>query len=357
MAATHWLPRYSNPLLLGMIFNSLDVFSEISGMRLNTLCWIVAFLCRAIADKLILLVPSMDNNEESAISKSRLLAPLVLDNRRRYCSLTNIHLVEETLKAGSEASAKKFKTEVIARVLKKAIEEESCLWLDNDVLIVDPKWEAFDSKLKMKDIAMCKDEGDDDRYQSGVIYARANGATRAFFDDLALQMKQESSDQRTLNGLLQKKNKVVGVTITDLNKSIYNAFPHISSAEWKNMQRGEGDEEAHSKLVHFAGQYGGADSETGKVDSMVMLISFKEFASRHLTFLLGVTEARRERRRLAGIDDATFGTILAPHREENEKGDDGGSSTHDETEEDYLGDMDRARGGGGGPRCGGQSWW
>ena len=121
------------------------------------------------------------------------------------------------------------------------------------------------------------------------------------------------------------------------------------------MQRGEGDEEAHSKLVHFAGQYGGADNETGELDSAVMLISFKEFATRHLTFLLRVTDAKKERRRrLFETDDATFGQRTIPKREE-EEGDEGGAIMHEETEEDYLGDMDMARGGEGGRGVGGRA--
>ena len=95
-------------------------------------------------DSMLVLVPSMGGNEQ-AMSKSRLLLPLVLDNRRRYCSLANIQLVEENLKAGSEASAKKFKTEVIAMALSWANEGDKCLWLDNDVLIIDPKWDVWDA--------------------------------------------------------------------------------------------------------------------------------------------------------------------------------------------------------------------
>ena len=41
------------------------------------------------------------------------------------------------------------------------------------------------------------------------------------------------------------------------------------------MQRPDGDERPASKLVHFAGQYGGADSDTGEVDSAIMLITLR----------------------------------------------------------------------------------
>ena len=55
-------------------------------------------------------------------SKSRLLAPLVLDNRRRYCNLAGIQLVEEIFNGDDIFSAKKFKTEIMARSLKTASE-------------------------------------------------------------------------------------------------------------------------------------------------------------------------------------------------------------------------------------------
>ena len=46
-----------------------------------------------------------------------------------------------------------------------------------------------------------------------------------------------------------------------------------------------------------------------------MLITFKEFAERHLKFLMQVGEAKRERRRrLFESDDATFGPRVVPRK-------------------------------------------
>jgi hypothetical protein len=118
--------------------------------------------------------------------------------------------------------------------------------------------------------------------------------------DLA-QLKQKSflaaSDQLLFNelatdGCMRRGNissGLFGSHLRNLSRVAYNAFPAMTSYAngdvWSKLGKLHGDETAATKVVHFAGIYGGISVETGQPDFLLTLLSVREFVQRHLYFL------------------------------------------------------------------------
>jgi hypothetical protein len=229
--------------------------------------------------------------------KALAFASISLDNKLRYCML---HEKTCVLASGPDLRSRFPQWQKIAWIrhllsltsassLRSDVAREgvvgSVILMDLDALIVDPQMDV----MLYRDFGACADVSSD-AFNSGVLFVRNTHWSRALFNKIWDHNDdgRGESDQRSLNAILhQVTNTELEKHVERLDRRIYNAFPEtIDHSARDAVYGGETNE---TKVVHFAGTYGGASPE-GATDWMSLLDAFTLFAKRHRTFLEKVEE-------------------------------------------------------------------
>jgi len=250
--------------------------------------------------KIVTLVATDRHDDPTFSNKATLFGTLAIDNRVRYCfaqpenvtcSLYNHRQVAE--------HPKRLKLETISYevFLSMTAEKPSpILWLDADALIIRPNLDMSNVCSDGYDVGLAHDLGNSmgkTQLNTGVILFCPTERAVQLINRAVQRMSQlaKVSDQRVFNRLIGK-NVVANLKIKVLPRELYNAFPQVNSQSWNIMKQPEGDEGQFTEIVHFAGQFSGEDVETGKItDFELLLTSFQEFLTRHLTFLRSLSNS------------------------------------------------------------------
>ena len=237
----------------------------------------------------VLTMVTLQNEHD--LTKMSIFRAVALDNRIRFCDATNTTCALHNLRLPMHAKLSKM--EVISSELfleSLAPEPQQIVWLDADALITAPTH-------NMATVMHCQDGGDlglahdyqhNSKFNSGVMFLCPTEKTAQFVSRVVQRMSQQKkgSDQRVVNRLISSR-AVPDLRVVVLDRVKINAFPSIahSAQEWAAMQLPAGDQDIETKIVHFAGQFGGGDLTTGKEEEGVLLLSTIEFLQCHLTFL------------------------------------------------------------------------
>ena len=253
----------------------------------------------AVNAKLKLLTLVTLDNENELNNKVVLFKSIAIDNRIRFCHLNSRATTCSLFYSNnSPREAKLAKMSAVSEALfleasreqQQPTNPDPLLWLDADALITSPRHDFSTAvSCASTDIALSKDIGQySNKFNSGVMILCPKLRTISLISKVVERMTQfgKKSDQKVLNRVLGSK-AVANVTVADLPRIEFNAFPTIAGDEWALLRNPKGDEvPGKTKIVHFAGQFGGADLTTGKADDPgVLLLSSREFLRRHLAFL------------------------------------------------------------------------
>jgi hypothetical protein len=88
---------------------------------------------------------------------------------------------------------------------------------------------------------------------------------------------ENHSDQLVLNRLIDNSN----YDIQNISRTVYNSHPIMDEPYWGLLGLTQGDENFTSKIVHFAGIYGGERVEHGGNDPVIALLTMKAAIIRH----------------------------------------------------------------------------
>jgi len=198
------------------------------------------------------------------------------------------------------------------------------LYLDTDTIIMNSTVNLID------ELSHISSEGDifissdiipyQDRFQTGVLLLRQSAPVRYMFNYLNTKIHhhrmtsfQENnknsleSDQNLLNNYLNCKlsnhatnssffrickfNNVMPIKVVNISRVMWNSFPSLPSP-WQQMGLPKGDENTQlSRIVHFAGVYGGISIENGRPNYLATLLAVKGFIDRHIQFLLSISQS------------------------------------------------------------------
>jgi len=301
---------------------------------------------------LALLIPFSDNQTSNQYGayKSHSFVPIFLDNKLRYCSYWNITCVLGTTSLDYKLKSARFlKIYWIIRLLRRGF--QYILVMDMDTLFLDPthainltallpkgRYLALSPDLSLNNLSPSSWDHTEryiHKYSSqsslpfsintGVMLIRYHPLIYRFFSSvyrlsyslshtsihvsdtrlLALRdsdqtailflLTRSHTHKSTMNLSSKTSNKSILSLITVLNKQQYNAYPTMPYL-WSIMRRRPGDQRRDTKIVHFAGEYGGSDIETGKPDILTTLLSLVTICNTHHLFLLKCAEMEKRER-------------------------------------------------------------
>ena len=204
-----------------------------------------------------------------------------VDNKQRYCVLRGCDLiVGHELPEASGRSARWTKVAWLRRAL--AMDYAWVVWMDLDCLFAD-----FGDVLEVLDPAydghFTPDTGDEKRVNTG-FFALKNGPwAKNFVEDVWRHNDggEGLSDQNSFNHALRELGDLERASrVKEYPKALLNAFPRLEGAyvatEDYEAPQGDGDESFESRVIHFAGQFGGARNSDG-VTPPTMLVQFLDY--------------------------------------------------------------------------------
>ena len=204
-----------------------------------------------------------------------------VDNKQRYCVLRGCDLiVGHELPEASGRSARWTKVAWLRRAL--AMDYAWVVWMDLDCLFAD-----FGDVLEVLDPAydghFTPDAGDEKRVNTG-FFALKNGPwAKNFVEDVWRHNDggEGLSDQNSFNHALRELGDLERASrVKEYPKALLNAFPRLEGAyvatEDYEAPQGDGDESFESRVIHFAGQFGGARNSDG-VTPPTMLVQFLDY--------------------------------------------------------------------------------
>ena len=204
-----------------------------------------------------------------------------VDNKQRYCVLRGCDLiVGHELPEASGRSARWTKVAWLRRAL--AMDYAWVVWMDLDCLFAD-----FGDVLEVLDPAydghFTPDTGDEKRVNTG-FFALKNGPwAKKFVEDVWRHNDggEGLSDQNSFNHALRELGDLERASrVKEYPKALLNAFPRLEGAyvatEDYEAPQGDGDESFESRVIHFAGQFGGARNSDG-VTPPTMLVQFLDY--------------------------------------------------------------------------------
>jgi hypothetical protein len=181
-------------------------------------------------------------------------------------------------------------------------------------------------------LALSLDSNKNNTYQTGVMFIKRSKFTRLLFIKLLVRHynnnnnnnninKEKLSDQIEFNNILNEDNNRISnknhsyfkIDIYNISKVIYNSFP-VCLEPWSILGLEQGDEIGsnnnesnninnninssnnndsnnninNSKIVHFAGIYGGSSVDTGREDILNILLVSREIVKRHVIFIKSI---------------------------------------------------------------------
>ena len=203
-------------------------------------------------------------------SRDRLIpmAPLIADNRLRFCSTQNVTCVFANHPSSTRYNVKGMKYYFIHKLLKRGF--DCVMYVDVDAVIVKDfrVQDILDSSSKrvMCSAYLCRDLLSSNKFNTGVmVYTRRDGEASRLLQCMTDMSRRSNgelmSDQLILNdyclGSVRRR-------VCVLDRSLWNAFPvpgNATSALWSAMGLPlSGDEHKEqfrdriSYIVHFAGE-------------------------------------------------------------------------------------------------------
>lgn len=200
----------------------------------------------------------------SDTSRDRLsvMAPLIADNRRHFCSTNNITCVFANYPSTKRYNVKGMKYYFVRKLLNGGF--DCVLYIDADAVIVKNfnTQHILDSNSDkgVCGVYLCHDLSSVHDINTGVMmYTRSERLLDCMIDITGRHKDVLQSDQAVLHKhCITRESRSGNGDICLLDRSLWNAFPvpgNASRALWSSMGLPmAGDERESSYIVHFAGE-------------------------------------------------------------------------------------------------------
>ncbi|CAH0379110.1 unnamed protein product [Pelagomonas calceolata] len=229
-----------------------------------------------------------------------------IDNKQRYCAVNRCELVVGAdRKETSNRSARWTKVAWLREILPQY---DWVVWTDVDCFFTrtDDVVDVFDAAY---DVHFTLDSGSEERVNTGFFALRNTQWSRDFLEQVWTDNDggEGLSDQRSFNTVLNGLSKDEHQRHVKLySKSILNAFPsgtnYVATEDYEPPTP-DGDETSETRVIHYAGQFGGARNSDGATPP-TMLVQFLDLLlARHALYLTKVPDMKHER--LRSVSDAS----------------------------------------------------
>jgi len=226
-----------------------------------------------------------------------------VDNKQRYCVVNGCELiVGGDRRETRDRSARWTKVAWLREVLPLY---DWVVWTDLDCFFTGTQ-DVVDLLDATYDVHFTLDSGEEERVNTGFFALRNTQWSRAFLEDVWADNDNGEglSDQRSFNTILNRLTTIDHTTHVKLySKSILNAFPALTNyiaTEDYEPPTTAGDETLDSRVIHYAGQFGGARNSDGATPP-TMLVQFLDLLlERHAAFLETLPAINHPRLRSVG---------------------------------------------------------
>ena len=223
-----------------------------------------------------------------------------MDNKQRYCAARGCDLVVGGERADGRGRSARWTKVAWLRELVASDEYDWVVWTDLDCFFASANRDLVDVLDESADAHFTPDAGGEERrVNTGFFALKTTPWTRRFLEDVWAHNDngEGQSDQRSFNHILDALPPAERKThVREYDKALLNAFPRLSGAyvptEDYEPPDQDGDETSSSRLVHFAGQFGGARNSDGATPPTMLVQFLDVLLRRHEAYLAALPETR-----------------------------------------------------------------